>query len=339
MKNNWKTYGLHVIGWLIILLISTIVPLKKGVRFDELWTSTHEWKNLLSWIFLIVFAYINHIWFVPLFYQPKKYMKYGIILVLSLGVILFLPEVLNFMESRPPGPIQDPIPPKPPIIMELSHVVLLFVVIGLVSISFHSEIQLQKTEKQRLETELTQLKLQIQPHFLFNTLNSIYALAIRKDDKTAKTVVQLSEFLRYVIRETSNHLVPLEKEIAYLENYLDLQRSRLRDSVEVDFQVVGNPGELQILPLLLFSFIENAFKHGVSPEEDSQIEIRIDITDPEIKLMVRNKKVLTNARVPSSGIGMENTQKRLTLYYPAQHHLTIINGDKDYQVELNIKLK
>lgn len=336
VKNPVIKIFVHGAGWFLFLLLPYLFSFKKAVRFDQLWTSQHELKNLLSWALLIGFTYANHLWLTPTFYLERKRFAYFVLVGFGLAAVLWLPESLNWFWHNPPPAPPSGVPPKPSVVLENSHVVLLFMVSVLVSIAYQTQIRLRETEQQRLQTELSHLKAQIQPHFLFNTLNSIYALAIRKDDKTADTVVQLSEFLRYVIRDTQQHRVPLEKEIAYIRNYVDLQKSRLRNSVEIQFEVKGACEGRQIAPLILFSFIENAFKHGVSPDEESKIEIKIALREKQVALYVFNKKVKVDAETSSTGIGVENTRKRLKLLYPEKHSLRIFNTEFDYKIELNV---
>lgn len=148
--------------------------------------------------------------------------------------------------------------------------------------------------------------------------------------------MQLSDFLRYVIRDTKNNLVELEKEIAYIQNYIDLQQSRLRDSVEVNFALDGQVAGQKVVPLILFSFIENAFKHGVNPEEESKIDIKITAFQNHVELRVYNKKVLVHNPKANAGIGVINAKKRLKLLYPDKHLLTISENESEYYVELTI---
>lgn len=342
MKQKFLILLLHITGWALLLLLPTVFSFKKAVRFDELWTRPHEIQNLISWVLLIGFTYLNHLWLVPELYLKKRNWRYVASLGLGLILLFGIPQIFGMVWSQPPVLPAGPngiVPPKPALILEFSHIVLLFIVAVLVSIAYHTQLRLQHIEQQRLQTELAQLKAQIQPHFLFNTLNSIYALAIRKDDKTAETVVQLSAFLRYVIRETDEHEVPLVKEIDYIRNYIDLQRSRLRDSIQLDFRVEGEWDSLKIAPLLLFGFIENAFKHGVSPEEESIIDISIAIEPQFLKLDVYNKKVEIEAPPDSDGIGLTNARKRLQLLYPGKHHLKIEDTANDFRVILTLTME
>lgn len=361
VKDPFLKYSLHLGAWFLLLFLPYLLSFKKAVQFDQLWHSTHELKNFLSWLLLIGFSYANHLWMVPRYYLERRRVQYFLLVLMGLAIILLLPESLNWFSPQPPAEMVSPgagnfdmgpgfseIPPglepgmtyrpKPALVLENSHLVLLFIVSVLGSISYQTQIRLRDTEQQRLQTELEHLKAQIQPHFLFNTLNSIYALAIRKDDKTADTVVQLSEFLRYVIRDTRHNLVDLGKEIAYIRNYIDLQRSRLRDSVAVSFELEGIVQGQQIGPLILFSFIENAFKHGVNPEEDSVIDIRVNVEEKHVRLWVYNKKVLVMGQEADAGIGVKNARKRLKLLYPDRHILTITDRPEDYTVDLTISI-
>jgi len=229
---------------------------------------------------------------------------------------------------------------SPPFILPVK--LLLFFLLGtvstLVSISIQTASRLRQIETNQLQAELRQLRAQIQPHFLFNTLNSIYALALRNDDHTANTVVKLSEFMRYTIRDAHHDRVPLTNEIDYIGNYIDLQKARLRDAVTVDYQLDGQVRALQIAPLLLFSFIENAFKYGVNPEANSLIGIHIVIDSNQLQFDVINNKVPISQVEPSTGIGLQNARMRLQLLYPDTHTLRIDDTATRFHVNLHLTL-
>ncbi|MFD2937357.1 sensor histidine kinase [Spirosoma flavum] len=230
----------------------------------------------------------------------------------------------------------------PPFMLLLPVKLAIFFLVGsvstLISISIQTATRLHQVETDQLQAELRQLKAQIQPHFLFNTLNSIYALAIRKDERTADTIVKLAEFMRYIIRDAHRDKVALAKEINYIANYIDLQEARLRDAVLINYQLDGDEKSLEIAPLLLFSFIENAFKYGVSPDEESQIDIHIRIQEKSLSLYVANKKVEVSHLETSTGVGLQNARERLRLLYPDTHKLTIDNGPTDFHVHLSMTL-
>ncbi|QJD77309.1 sensor histidine kinase [Spirosoma rhododendri] len=248
------------------------------------------------------------------------------------------------LRDHPPGEGSPGRPPMniPPGTLLLPVKLTIFFLLGsistLISISVQTSSRLRQVENDQLQAELRQLKAQIHPHFLFNTLNSIYALAIRQDERTADTVVKLSEFMRYNIRDAQRDKVLLSKEIDYIGNYVDLQKARLRDAVTVDYRLDGKPRQLAIAPLLLFSFIENAFKYGVNPEEESLIQIAIDIQGNRLRMEVVNNKVQVSQLEPSTGIGLRNARDRLRLIYPNDHDLTIDETASRYQVTLRLNL-
>ena len=198
----------------------------------------------------------------------------------------------------------------------------------------------RKLQNEKLETELSYLKAQINPHFLFNTLNSIYSLAIEKSDYTATAVVKLSGMMRYIISESNKHFVSLQKEINYIQDYIELQKFRLGGTVQINFLWEGTSEGLEIAPLLLITFVENAFKYGVNPEEYSDIFIEIKITQGNIHLTVSNNKVTHSMhKKESSGLGISNTKHRLEMLYPGRYTLDIHDGTKMFIVELQINLK
>jgi len=190
-----------------------------------------------------------------------------------------------------------------------------------------------------LNAELAYLKAQINPHFLFNTLNSIYSLAIEKSDYTPTAVVKLSGMMRYVLTESSTEFVSLEKEINYIRDFVDLQKIRLGDTAAVQFDISGEFLGKRIAPLILIAFIENAFKHGVNPEEKSTIIIQIKVTDRNLFLLVKNKKVNSTSKSDLSNlVGLENTINRLKLIYVSKYNLKFTDTAEDYSVELTIEL-
>jgi sensor histidine kinase YesM len=206
---------------------------------------------------------------------------------------------------------------------------------------YENEKQRKEMENQKLGAELSLLKSQINPHFFFNTLNSIYSLAIIKSDKTPEAVVKLSEIMRYIIYDTERKLVPLSKEVEYIANYIELQRLRLPEEIKVIFKTKLGKEESVIEPLLLLPFVENAFKHGVDIEKGGVISVSITQTGNELQLHVENPLIDAdiNNKSGQSGIGMNNTLKRLELLY--HDNFSITNGPvkKNYIVDLILKLK
>ena len=210
---------------------------------------------------------------------------------------------------------------------------------GLLSLAIRVNNRLRETEREKIETELAYLKAQINPHFLFNTLNSIYSLAIVESPATADALVKLSSFLRYVIQDSQKNLVSLRHEVDYIGQYMALQELRLGDTVQIDFTVDGQVDGQQIAPLLLISFIENAFKYGVSPQESSIICTTISVENRELNCRVTNNKVrVFQPTAVASGIGLTNTKARLELLYPNRHRLHISDTPEQFTVDLSLTL-
>lgn len=203
-----------------------------------------------------------------------------------------------------------------------------------------SEETKKEVESEKLNTELSFLKSQVNPHFLFNTLNNIYALAVVGSDKTAPAIMKLSSIMRYILTDTQSDTVPLENEVNFVANFIDLQRVRLTDKVTVSFTTEGNISTQQIAPLLFIPFVENAFKYGVSTKENSVITIIVNATDSNVHLFVSNTIVKAdNGILDTTGIGINNVKRRLDLLYPEKHNLQITNNEETFFVNLVITIK
>ncbi len=245
------------------------------------------------------------------------------------------PPHFNRLKNRPLWKGEFPHHKGPPPIFQLTQLIFLFLIGLLTGLYLRTRKHLEMIEAEKNKAEIAYLKSQINPHFLFNTFNSIYSLAIKeKADQTANGMLKLSGMMRYVVSETSHDYVPLEKEIDYIDNYIELQKLRLDKSVQLHYLVNGTAENKQIAPLILIPFIENAFKHGVSPDDVSIIDIEIKIND-QLELTVKNNKVAVGqTRDEQLGFGIENTRTRLQLLYPNQYHLTIEDGVHQYCIHL-----
>ncbi len=193
-------------------------------------------------------------------------------------------------------------------------------------------------ENANLNAEVSFLKSQINPHFLFNTLNGIYSLANSRSPHTERAILQLSQMLRYVLYDSSTEKIELAKDIAYISNFIHLQRLRLAQKVKVNYDIRGNTEALTIAPLLLISFIENAFKHGVSYIYPSTISIEISVFDETLTLVASNT-VFENNTFDTGGIGLKNAKRRLELLYPEKYLLDIVRNNRLYVVNLKINLQ
>ena len=205
---------------------------------------------------------------------------------------------------------------------------------------FAREAQRRERENVQLSSELRFLRAQVNPHFLFNTLNNLYAMVVARADGAADVVAKLSGMMRYLLHESNHETVALEREVAYLENYLELEKLRLNDAVPIAFEVEGPTAGVQIAPLLLITFVENAFKHGISNREqsDSWITIRLTVSEGRLDFWVRNSRVADRDKTvtETGGIGLANARRRLELSYPGRHELTTEQTADTYAVHLQI---
>jgi two-component system, LytTR family, sensor kinase len=296
---------------------------------------------LLFSIILIPFYFINVYILVPKLLVRRKYAWYigAIILSLVVGVIFTrLIEQLfftfNFIQQTIPNPVI------------MFPMTLLF---GL-GTSFETIVRLEQegrkqesVEKERMSAELSFLKTQINPHFFFNTLNNIYSMAERNSDQTGKSILLLSNLMRYMLYDTNQGKILLTKEIKHLEEYIALQRLRIPTSekIEISFNTYGNTQGVWIEPLIFLSFIENAFKHGISYSSKSFISISISVAGNNLDFKVVNSKKASGKQTDTihNGIGMANTHRRLQLLYPRSHKLSIRDDEEFYFVHLSIDLK
>lgn len=198
---------------------------------------------------------------------------------------------------------------------------------------------LQEVEKERLHLELNSLKSQINPHFLFNSLNSIYALALKKDDSTPKSILELSGLMRYVIYEVADEQVPLHKEVEALKHYIKLQGLRLSEQVAIDIKIQIEDEERTIAPLLFLPLIENSFKHGLKAKEGNFVSLDLQSDQHSLSLEISNNKSPSEEmkKAEYGGIGLENVRKRLALIYGEKASLSISNHQNSFEVQLKIE--
>ncbi|MCB2196074.1 MAG: histidine kinase [Bacteroidetes bacterium] len=199
------------------------------------------------------------------------------------------------------------------------------------------EQQKQRLIQEKLYSELTYLKSQVNPHFLFNTLNNLFSLARKnKDFETANGISKLSKMMRYMLYEGNTDKIMLSKEIDYIENYINLQKLRFHpdDDITIGFNYTGNIESFMIAPLLLIPFVENAFKHGISIQNHSYIMINVHVKGDVLEFIIRNTKHSADKNSEYSGFGLNNVQNRLQMLYENEHELIIKETDIEYQVTL-----
>lgn len=202
---------------------------------------------------------------------------------------------------------------------------------------FSNERIQRNLESERREMELQFLKSQLNPHFLFNSLNNIYSLAYQKSDKTADAIMKLSEIMRYMIYESNTPTVALSKEVDYLTSYIELQKIRFKDGAYIELTLNGEIDNQKIVPLMLISFVENAFKHGVVTDPAEPVKINIIANQKILHFSVVNKKNQQN-KDAQGGVGLTNVERRLQLVYPDRYKLNVVNSATHYTCELMIDI-
>lgn len=202
-----------------------------------------------------------------------------------------------------------------------------------------AKTRVSELENEKIASELKALRAQVNPHFLFNSLNTIYSEALKKSDKAPKLILKVSDMLRYVVDKMEQDLVSLKEEIEYLQNFVELHKERLNDPSKVKFLTDGDFSSLNIAPLLLLNFVENAFKHADLTDEDAFISIQVSTKETKLTLKCINSFFEDpSLKTNSSGSGIENAKRRLELAYPDRHSLHIKKRENTYHLELKLEL-
>jgi Putative regulator of cell autolysis len=291
--------------------------------------------------------YLNYLLFIPQFLNKKRYSVYILAIVITIivygldkyGVALFFKQEV-LMHKGMNGNKAQSLTFLPFFISTLftSTIFVLLSILLKFSVDWFLNERIQRDlENQRLTAELAFLKSQINPHFLFNSLNSIYSLAYQHSENTSGAILKLSEIMRYMLYECNDNRVDLVKELHYLQNYIDLQKIRFGNKAFIDFKIDGEVTGQKIVPLLLIAFIENAFKHGIANDSLSPITMFINVNQQHLQFYIRNKKHANN-RDPIGGIGLSNVKRRLDLLYPGNYNLDIRDENDTYTCELSLVL-
>ncbi|MEZ4826039.1 MAG: histidine kinase [Bacteroidia bacterium] len=304
---------LHVAGWIWVV-----------VTLAEIWISPNQIKSKITHSYSILSAllvfYSNLLWLVPLFLKRGKWLIYLLLLLVLAGLLLVSGLMIHLGVE---GESADDLG----LLMGLMILGILFSLIYTFTRDWIINLRfIERLKSEKLDAELAFLKSQVDPHFLFNTLNTLYALALEENSpKTADAIHRLGILMRYNLHDSQSELVSLHKEMDFIEKYIFLQQMRLPAKCRVEWTIKADDEswmEKKIAPMLLIPFVENAFKHGISPTEDSFIQISCSISNDRLVLTVKNS-ILDNLEKTYSGIGLQNVQNRLKLLYPGQHHLSL----------------
>lgn len=285
--------------------------------------------------FLAAIFYVNFGWLLPAFFFQKKQVYFFVGNVVAIVLVLLMSVFIS--QLLVPESIQNTDPRALPAFL-MSYVLVLLLSIGIAfGIFLYNRFKLAEVRKS--EIELVYVRSRLNPHFLFNTLNTIYALAVRRSELTADAVSRLSSIMRYVITESGSDKVLLAKELEYISDFIELQKLRLTDKTRVSFSYEGITAGKKIVPLLLISFVENAFKFGVSTEHNSRIDVFIDIRGDELSLHVQNTKLGEQSKSQEGGgLGLESARQLLEHFYPRSYTLAVRDNTDNFVVDLKINL-
>jgi len=293
----------------------------------------------------VIVYYLNYLFLIPKYLFKRKFLAYTLVILLTLVISCVLVDLYYYFVV---SVVQNWHHRPEPIFSRGMWVPLFPLLTGIaIGISIRLAKEWARNEKERRElqgekllSELAFLKSQVNPHFLFNTLNNICSLARKKSDDTESAIIKLSQIMRYMITDSRQDKVGLEEEVEYLNNFIELQKIRLADKVDIRFTIEGDLPVIQLEPLLLIPFVENAFKHGISYNDKSRISIELVTKPGELSFMVENSKpsMKDTPKLEEPGIGLKNVRRRLELLYPGRHQLDIRDTESVYQIMLKIKI-
>ncbi len=339
-NKNILAFFMHISFWFIVFLW----PLLSLEDISQ--TQYIINRNWLSTSSLFVVFYINYFVLVDqYFFKNKKVPFYIVNLLLIIGIFFLIQYFLELIVFNPSLDGVRLREVKIGAFTSIQFLLPMILSVGMcVGLKMNknwtkNELTFQKIKQSQLDSEIKYLKYQIQPHFLFNTLNNIYSL-IDSSPNIAKTSVHsLSKMMRYLLHDSADNKVPLVKEINFLEHYTDLMQLRASSNLtlEKSFSIINQP--IQIAPLLLITFIENAFKHGIDAIQSSFIKIELTINNNLIHYSVINSSFPQKEKVTDSGIGLENLKKRLELLYPNNFELSIKESDNIHIATLTLNFK
>ncbi len=353
MRTKFINIISHVAGW--VFFFSLVIGF-----FSNSPGNTSIMSELLSPPFLIFYTvflflfYLNMGILIPQLYLKKKYLFYFFAMLLLFSAVYFIKPFDGLMKLNPPPEVTGRMPPPGEIMPDSGKPktgratditsIILFVTVWSLSMALCiirqwrlTEQRVMQAETDKANAELSFLKSQVNPHFLFNTLNNIYSMAMTKNENTAPSIMKLSNIMRYVTDEAGQDYVSLDSEVECMRDYIDLQRLRLGTKMNVDFSVTGNTTDKKIAPLILMTFVENVFKYGISSHEPSDIIIKLSADEHNLTFFCQNKLFETKRNMDRTGIGISNARQRLQHLYPNKYFLHISTGKGLFTVQLTIR--
>ncbi len=307
------------------------------------WVFIQSWKGfsngLLYFFVLYAHAMLNRFFLLPILlknHKPALYLLLTIVLILLFTLFLyeattgFIYKNCFLYKSAHQKTYQ---------FQFATLAGTLVCILGTIQILEHYRELKNKTNKVLLsnEIELKALKNQFNPHFLFNTMNTLYGISLQHPERTSDMIMQVSQLMRYQVEQGEREFVSLEDEIQFISSYIGLEEERVGYRCDIDFDYKSDREDVyQISPMLLISFIENAFKHGTATVEKCFVKISIEVENSKLKMMVENSVPSKKKQISSNKIGLKNTEDRLEILYPNRHNLEIVETEEIYMVTLKL---
>ncbi|MES2331752.1 MAG: histidine kinase [Bacteroidota bacterium] len=353
----------HITGWLLFQCLPLVFILgqsRNNTSLLDILSHYQYWQ--FSFYYVAVF-YLHSYFMLPQLFANKRKLVYVIaMLLLALSVFTVKPFEQLMSSTRGGPPMENRMRQPPPQDIKFGSPpnqmrggqrggnrgidiisVTLFIMIITLSVAMDLTRKWRETteraaraEADKANAELSFLKAQINPHFLFNTLNNIYSMAVTKNENTAGTIMKLSNIMRYVTDDVHEDYVSLQNEVDCITDYIDLQKLRLGKKVSLEYTVTGDLENKKITPLILMTFIENVFKYGTSNHVHSNLIIKLLATDGRIDFLTQNPLFATDRKIERTGIGIDNTRKRLEHLYPGKHKLEITRGNGMFNIQLSL---
>lgn len=345
-----KTYSRYkIIGQLLFWLCSIIFAVTAFYVASEHQLVLNSGLLLQALIPNIGFAlavYVNLYVLVPLLLKQKKYIFYTFWLLILLAVSSLLIQTILVYGLKTKN-FSDQFAS-----MFSSHFFTTAFYVGITSLFkfvkdwIHLQemrLRYSQIEREKLEAELNTLKSQLNPHFLFNCLNNVYSLALTNSPKTPEIILKLSDLMRHVLYESRENFIPVKKELDFLSNFIELQKIRLNNKIDINYSISGAIPDLKVIPLIFEPFIDNAFKHGLkNPAPSPYIHITISFHEKMMRSTISNNYKQTNTphSNQSSGIGLKNIEKRLEYLYPrSDYHYEVVKTPETFTIQLEVQLK
>ncbi|MEO5683947.1 MAG: histidine kinase [Chitinophagaceae bacterium] len=320
-RHTGLKYFLQALIWLVLYFLPVVLEIIVKVKPQPAAAGVRSTVYSLLFMLLVIFSYLNHYLLIPALYAKNYFVNY----LLIVGVFMAWPLGLAIAGQQAffPG---------------LHYINFLFIISASLAIIVRLHKDLDGSQRETVNMKIACLNSQINPHFLFNSLNWIYLLASNTSKETPNAIIQLAGLMRYILKAAATDVIDLAKELDYIKSYIVLQKGRLGNTVSITSCIQPYVGAGKIAPLLAMSFIENAFKYGVNPNEDSAIDIDISMVGNTFYLQVINNKVSPTEVTWSTGAGISNARQRLHLLYPLKHQLEILEDKKIYAVTLSLDI-